>query len=501
MDHSRKRTPKQLGHCLLTRRSFLKAASTAALLSIPGLAAAAAVPAARRPNILFILTDDQGPWAWGGGGHPDARTPNLDRLRAEGALLANYFVTCPVCSPARASLISSRYPTEVGIPDYLGAAADPGLGLDPALPAWPRLLQHAGYRTALIGKWHLGDQDRYLPEHFGYEHFAGFRHGGRISKDPDMEIGGEKRQVPGYTTDILADLALDFIQQHHDESFLVSLHFFAPHANVDNRTADGDRTWLPQNETDWAPFQSIDPTLPEPAHPKLDVPRAKRMTREYLASVAGVDRNVGRILDTLERLGLADNTIVVFTSDHGYNLAHHGIWHKGNGWWLLTDNRGPRPNLWDSSLKAPALVRWPAAITPGSTVERTTSNLDWFPTLLAMAGVALPADALLRGRNFLPLLKGESVPWDDDFFAQYDQWESSAGSGNLRAYRTPDWKLVRDFRNAGKDELYHLAVDPKELNNLIDSADPEVHEQRAPLEAKLQEAMARLQDRVYREPQ
>jgi choline-sulfatase len=484
----------------MTRRSFLKAMlGGASLLVVPGLAEAAQA-SGRRPNILFIMTDDQGPWAWGGGGHPDARTPNLDRLRAEGALLTNYFVTCPVCSPARASVVSSRYPSEVGIPDYLRSPEDESRGLDPDLPAWPQELREAGYRTAFIGKWHLGYEDRYQPQRFGYDHYAGWRHGGSVSKNPDIEINGVKQPpVEGYTTDVLTDHALDFIEKNHEGPFLVSLHFFAPHANG-ARNPEGDRTWLPLPEEDWAPYASIDPTLPEPQHPKLDVPRAKRMTREYLASVAGVDRNVGRILDALDRLGIAENTLVVFTSDHGYNMAHHGIWHKGNGFWLLTDNQGLRPNLWDNSLRAPAILRWPAGIRPGTAVERTTSNLDWFPTLLAIAGVEMPEGAVIRGKNFLPLLRSEQVAWDDDFFAQYEQWETNPAAGNLRGYRTPEWKLVRDFRNPGKDELYHLTEDPKELHNLIESEDPAVRKVRDELERKLREAMEKIGDTDYREP-
>jgi uncharacterized sulfatase len=222
------------------------------------------------------------------------------------------------------------------------------------------------------------------------------------------------------------------------------------------------------------------------------------MTREYLASVHSVDRNLGRILAALDVQGLTDNTLVVFTSDHGYNLAHHGIWHKGNGWWLLKDKQSTRTNLWDTSVRAPAILRWPAGIAAGTTVTRTTSNLDWFPSLLSLAGVDVPDGSILRGQNFAPLLRGESPPWNDDFLIQYDQRENNEGAGNLRGFRTPEWKIVQDFRNPGRDELYHLAADPGELKNLIDSTDPIVITQLRALEKSLRDSMGSIGDSALR---
>lgn len=466
---------------------------TAATILLGFIVPLAAVAAPARPNILFIMTDDQGPWAWGGGGHPDARTPNLDRLRSEGALLANYFVTTPVCSPARASMLTSRYGTELGITDYLPESGGAVKGLDPALPAWPRVLHDAGYRTAHIGKWHVGAREESLPKAFGYEYFAGWRHGAMVSKDPEVEFEDGTRVVPGFTSDIITDIALEYITKEDPRPFLISLHFWAPHANA-NKNAEGDRTWMPLSDEDWNLFKDIKPTLPEPRHPDLDVPRAERMTREYLASVHSVDRNLGRILAALDAQGLRENTLVIYTSDHGYNLAHHGIWHKGNGWWLLKDDRSTRTNLWDTSVRAPAILRWPASIQAGTTVTRTTSNLDWFPSLLSLTGVAVPEGALLRGQNFAPLLRGESPPWNDNFFIQYDQRENNEGAGNLRGFRTPEWKLVRDFRNAGKDEFYHLATDPGELENLIHSNEPQVQSTLKVMEENLRASMSAVND-------
>ncbi|MHC4647567.1 MAG: sulfatase-like hydrolase/transferase [Planctomycetota bacterium] len=485
----------------MDRRSFLKTLGAgAASLVLPGCAGGPRPVDDKgtisRPNIIFVMTDDQGPWAFGAAPDANARTRNIDRLRREGARLTNYFVTTPVCSPSRAGLMTGRYATEVGIPDFLRGSST--LGLSREFPTWPRLLNEAGYATALVGKWHLGKEDEFHPTNYGYDEFTGFRVGGEISRNPRVEVNGKVKRMEGYTPDILTDFAVDFIKRKKSGPFLLSLHFWAPHANTANKTPDGDRTWLPLSEADWDQFRDSDPALPERDYLKLDVPRAKRMMREYLASVASADRNVGRVLRLLDKLGLADNTVVIFTSDNGYNLAHNGIWHKGNGRWLLTDNRGPRPNMYDNSLKVPAIVRWPGVIEPGSTVERTITNLDWFATIRAMAGVAVPNNGFIRGHNFLPLLRGRSIPWDNDLFAQYTMWPDHQTGAVLRCYRTPRWKLVRDFKHEAKDEFYDLSNDPAETRNLIDWPDATIQNTRASLNRKLLDRMREIDDPVLK---
>ena len=208
------------------------------------------------------------------------------------------------------------------------------------------------------------------------------------------------------------------------------------------------------------------------------------MTREYLASVASVDRNVGKLLTTLDELGLDENTIVIFTSDHGFNMGHNGIWHKGNGRWILTDQRGARANMYDHSLRVPVAVRWPGVTTPGMVIEETTTNLDWYPTLLSMARLPLPTDTLIRGRDLTPLLEGLRPEWNNDLFAEYRQHHFE--QSQQYAYRTPEWKLVRDLSNPTKDELYDLTSDPDENLNLIASQDPHVVENKQHLQKKLE---------------
>ena len=422
--------------------------------------------AADRPNILFMMTDDQAPWATGVfEGETHADTPNLDRLFRSGTYLPNTFVVTPVCSPSRASLATSRYGSELGITDWIHPGREPKLGLNPKTTTWYEVVQQAGYHTGLVGKWHLGLTDAHHPTQTGFDYFMGHRGGGWSPKDPTLEKAGTQQKFKGLTTDILADHAIEFLTERPtDRPFLLVLHFRAPHAR-----------WLPVAPADWAPFESLKPKLPHPDYPGLDVDRVERMTREYLASVRGVDRNVGRVLDALKRTGANDHTVIVFTSDHGYSMGHNGIWHKGNGHWVLkkealpkpTENipRGQRPNMYDNSLRVPTAIRWPGVTTPGSTIRMSVTQLDWFPTMVAISGSKAPDGKIVRGRNLAPLLQGASSNWQNNVFTQYSTKHQSRT--HMRCYRTPEWKLVRDFLNPERDELFHLKSDPDELKNLI----------------------------------
>jgi len=450
------------------------------------------------PNIIFIVTDDQGDWTLSIHDTPNSFTPELDKLAEEGALLKNAFATSAVCSPARASLITGRYPSETNIMDYIPVDSD--IGMDTTLVTWPEVLQDQGYQTALIGKWHLGKNSDYLPNQRGYNIFEGFPVGGFKSKSPDVWSEGEwKTFKEEYTPDVLTDITLKHIQnfQQENKPFAISLHYWAPHANT--QFPEGfqppydDRSWLPLKEEDLSYWLDKDPILPEPNFPNLDITRVSRMTKEYHASVHSVDRNIGRIMTALDQLGLTENTIVIFTSDHGYMMGHHGLWHKGNGRWLTNNEEDPegiygsdRPNLFDISLKVPTIVRWPDKINSGTVIRETISFLDWYPTILSMTGVEKPENVILRGTNALPLLMGEEIEeWDNDIFAQYK---------TLRTYRTPEWKLVRDFSDEGKDEFYNLVMDPNEQNNLIHATDQALQNKRDDLEKKMMDVMNTIND-------
>ena len=453
------------------------------------------------PNILFIYSDDQAAWALGVSGNPDAHTPNLDRLAREGAYLKNAFVTTPVCSPARASLMTSRYASEYGILDFIPQPGHPlhdpahPVGLDPASVTFAEVLQAAGYKTGLVGKWHLGDwtesQDKkYHPARHGFDYFMGLTGGGTTPDNPPLEVNGEVKNFTGLTTDILTDYAVSFVEKNRSGPFLLCLNYRAPHA-----------LWLPVAPEDWKPYAYMDPVLPNPNYPDLDTDKVKRRMREYLASTAGVDRNVGRLLKTLDELGLTDNTVVIFSSDHGYNMGHNGIEHKGNGVWITKAPpkgtpdipAGRRPNLYDNSLKVPAIVRWPGRIRPGTVISQTTSSLDWYPTIVEMAGAKLPPEHTVRGRSLVPLLRQEKVEnWDNDLYAEYSMIHYA--QAYMRCYRTPDWKLIKDFKNPERDELYHISMDPEENINLIHDARPEIKGVINALGKKITERMKAIGD-------
>ena len=443
-----------------------------------------------RPNILFIVTDDQAEWAMSCSGHPDAKTPNLDRIAREGVRLTNCFTPTPVCSPSRVAILASRYGTEVGILDWLNPNKEPERGLDPKTPVWPRLLAAAGYRTGLIGKWHLGLKDEYHPSAFGYQYFMGFRGGGNSPRNPELEIDGQVRKAEGFIVDLLTDDALKFLQREPGQPFALSVHFREPHA-----------PYAPVPDSEQRAFAGLDPQVPNPDFPKLDTARVKKLTREYLASVAAVDRNVGRLLDELDRLKLSDNTLVIFTSDHGYNIGHHGVLHKGNGHWILAESpagtgnipAGQRPNLFDTSLRVPAVIRWPRKISAGKSVSRTVTHLDWFPTLLEVAGVALPERTTIRGHSVLKLLRGEgSFDRSDDLYTEYSTQHTSRT--HMRCYRTTEWKLKRDFNNPDRDELYDLRSDPGETTNLATSDRSEAKAAVAELTRRIRMKMVELND-------
>ena len=422
--------------------------------------------AADPPNVVFIYTDDQAPFAVNAAGDHRFITPNIDKIFHGGAHLTNSFVTTPVCSPSRVGLISSRYAFEFGITDWINPGAEKQLGLPASTVTFPQLFQTAGYQTALFGKWHLGIQDHHHPTKFGYQQFAGIRTGGCPPKDPVMEtLEGETKKVLGYTCDIFTDHALEFIQSNKGKPFLVSLHFRAPHS-----------AWLPVRPEDWEPFKDLDPEIPNPDFPNLNVELVKKRTREYLAAVKSVDRNVGRVLDALDAFDLTANTIVVFTSDHGYNLGEHGTWFKGNAIRILKQNPPKqwddipaqrRPNLWDTSLRVPTAIRWPGTIKAGTVLDQTFSNLDWFPTLLAMAGIKCSRKLELRGDDFTPVLTGKSRHWDPDIYLQYSM--KHGATTHMRGVRTPEWKLMIDLQHQGRVEMFDLQHDPDERVNLATS--------------------------------
>ena len=452
-----------------------------------------------RPNIIIIVADDMGAWTLSINNDPNTYTPELDKLGNAGAVFSNCFANGAVCSPSRASLLTGRYPGETGITDYIREGDT--IGVDLSLKMFPGILHDSGYSTILVGKWHLGEPAAYLPTQRGYDRFTGFPHGGMQSMSPRILVEGKWQTAEGaYTPDLLTDYAINYMNEFNPEKtgkpFLLSLHFWAPHANTmfpeGMKPSYKGRSWLPMQEVDKKRWNDAEIELPEPGFPNLDIPLTERMAREYYSSVHSVDRNVGRLMDMLDELHLSKNTIVVFTSDHGYMLGHHGLWHKGSGRWLTKDGLDPagvygdlRPNLYDNSLKVPCIIRWPGVVDAHSKIDETISFVDFFPTILKMAGITIPESILLRGRDFTPILKKETPEWNNNIYAEYI---------DLRTFRTPEWKIVLDFSGKHLNEFYDLKNDSKEQHNLFDSDNAVIRSKREELKRKLINKMRVIND-------
>lgn len=461
------------------------------------------------PNIIFILTDDQAPWAFSLSGDPNASTPNMDRLAREGAYLRNAFITTPVCSPSRISIMTGRYSSEYNVLDFI---SDPGHrlydpdynpGLDPTSITFAEVIHDLGYVTGLVGKWHLGDwtlsgEDRtFHPTNHGFDFFMGMTGGGCAVKDPELEKDGTIRKFEGLTTDILTDNALEFIESNKDHPFLLCFNTRAPHSG-----------WLPVAKEDWAPFKDMDPVVPNPSYPDLNIAEVKSDMKEYLASTRGVDRSIGRIVDLLQDLDLTKRTVIVFYSDHGYNMGHNGIRHKGNGIWITntipddTENilGRYRPNMYDNSIRVPAFIYWPGVVEPRTVINETVTSLDLYPTLVEMAGGELPEDYPVRGKSILPLLKGNfSGGWNNDYYGEYSMINYCKAF--MRCYRTSEWKLVIDFLNPERNELYHIAYDPEENINLYPYSSENLDRIRTELKQKIIDKMQEIGDPLLKEIQ
>ena len=435
-------------------------------------------------NLITIVTDDQGRWAVGAYGNDEVRTPHIDRLAREGALFTRAFVASPVCSPARATWLTGRYPTELGITDWISPdEAREGVGL--RARTWVQELQDAGYATGLFGKWHLGEADECHPTRLGFDTFVGFLAGGNRPMNPRLEVDGELRKLEGPLPDLLTDHAIAFVERNRGRAFHVALHFRAPHL-----------PYGPVPEADSKPFADLEPTIPE--FRGLDRAKVENATRKYYASIHSIDRNIGRLLDKLDEWKLSDRTLVLFTSDHGYNEGRHGINTKGNGHWIVGGRSGPkRPNMWDTSIAVPLVVRWPGKAAAGERVDGLISNIDMYRTLCGALGIALDAASqeTVHGIDGCSLLfsSEEAKPIDRSaLFGQYDLHNN--GLAYMRMIRTERYKLVRHFHTRGMDELYDLESDPEETKNLYRRMRRESPEQLAELERRLEDWMRSIGD-------
>lgn len=470
-----------------------------------------------RPNIIFIMSDDHAAHAISAYGSRVNHTPHLDRIADEGARMDAVFCTNSICSPSRASVLTGTY-------SHVNGVSSIWTELDYRVPTFIDALHDRGYRTGMFGKWHLGEHGVSRPRGFdAWKIFPG--QGDYI--DPEMIDENGSHTVTGYATNIVTDLALDWIDEDSDKPFVAMVHHKAPHRpwipdeKHTHLYADGN---IPEPETffdDYATrskaVQNVRMTLADdmgsedlkqdvPEHLRGDEKRRERMSwkyqiymRDYLQTVQSIDDNVGRILDRLDEKGIADNTLVVYTSDQGFFLGDHGWFDKRL--------------MFDQSLQMPMLIRWPAEIAPGSRCQAVITNVDFAATFLDVAGFdaaeVLPTS---QGRSFRPLLRGEEVEdWPDAAYYRY--WEHDDPIHGAPAHygiRTKDYKLIY-YYGAGLDvpgasrevyepewELYDLNADPTEVDNV--AADPAYASIKAELETKLAQYQERYGDEPYRGP-
>ena len=477
--------------------------------------------AQKRPNIIFMFTDDHATHSMSCYGSKINKTPNLDRIANEGMLFENTFCTNSICGPSRAVILTGKH-------SHLNGFLQNGDKFDCGQQLFPKLLQKAGYQTAIVGKWHLGHGGVSDPQGFDYWEIL---QGQGPYYNPPMIKNGEKVNHVGYTTDIITDLALDWLKEEHDEDkpFMLMFQHKAPHRNwqpspkhltmydevsipepdnlFDNYEGRGTaahqqdmsiaktmtasdlkltppRNLTPEQRAAWD--AAYEPKNEEFRKANLEGKKLirwkyQRYIKDYLRCVASVDDNIGRMLEYLDETGLAENTVVIYSSDQGFYLGDHG--------WF--DKRF----MYEESYRMPFLVRWPGVIKPGSRSKELTSNLDFGETFLDIAGVDIPPD--MQGVSLKPLFDGSTPKnWRQSlYYHYYEFYEDRRSAHMVRRHcgvRTPQHKLIH-FYNLGEWELYDLKNDPREMTSRYD--DPAY----AGVVEELKAELARLQN-VYEVP-
>lgn len=450
----------------------------------------------KQPNIVFIMSDDHAAHAMSCYGSRINETPNLDRIANEGMRFDNCFCTNSICAPSRAAILTGQYNHENGVKTL-------GDGLDGRLPNVQKLLQANGYQTALIGKWHLGHDENNDPTGFDYWNVLP---GQGEYHQPSMYEMGDEKKYDGYVTDIITDLSIDWIKQRNKEQpFMLMCHHKAPHRpwepdekhanlyeNLDipepvtfnddysNRSnAAKEATMRIEDDLDDIDLKIEPPKNLTPS--ELKSWKYQRYIKDYLRVVASIDDNVGRLLDYLESSQLAEDTIVVYTSDQGFFLGDHGWYDKRF--------------MYEESLRMPFIVKYPQAIRAGSVTEDFALNVDFAETFLDYAGVDIPS--FMQGTSLRPVME-ERTPNDWQTSHYYRYWEHLSEPHKVVAHygmRTHRYKIIYYYGEAlGSSntvdesrepewELFDLRLDPYELNNVYD--DPEYKDTKEALKKEL----------------
>ncbi|MCX6619696.1 MAG: sulfatase [Acidobacteria bacterium] len=409
----------------------------------------------RPPNVVYIVTDDQRWDLLSLRGHPYVRTPNMDRIGREGVVFLNAFVTTSLCSPSRASILTGRYSHQHQVRTNGSSPA-----FDQKEKTFPALLRAAGYHTGYFGKWHIGDDPK---PRAGFDEWAAFPGQGRY-QDPPLNVNGTLRQFPGHADDVVADLAVEFLtRQRGGGPFCLCVGLKSPHAEqippprlaheFDNVEVPRPPGW----QEDYAVTGKADVVGKACIQMEkfFDGPiklkgSYDRYMKDFYRCVMSADDAVGRILESLDRIGATGDTLVVFTGDNGFFFGEHG----------LVDKRLP----YEEALRVPMLLRYPAGIEPGRAVSEMALNIDLCPTVLDYCGVRVPDN--VAGRSLRPLLgSGRPKHWRTEMFYDYAEriWQSPA----VVAVRTERYKFIEYVDKADTNELYDLAVDPHENHNAI----------------------------------
>ncbi len=428
----------------LKRRADLRRSALA--LALPLLLTAPASLAAEKPNLLIILTDDHGYGDVSAYQETDVRTPQIDRIGSEGVLFTQMRANCTVCSPSRAAMLTGRNADRVGVPGVIRTHPENSWGyFDPSVPTLADELKRAGYHTSLIGKWHLGLEKPNLPNDRGFDFFHGFlggmmddfythrRHGINYMRRNEEVVNAE-----GHATEVFTDWAIEHLRERGDAGpFFMLLAYNAPHFPI-------------QPPEEW--FEKI-----KARHPEMPPERARNV-----AFVEHLDHHIGRLLDALDEMGLAQNTVVVFAADNGGSLPHA----QNNDPW-----RGGKQDHYDGGLRIPFMARWPAVATPGTRSEYPGLLFDVFPTFLELAGAGAPAD--LDAVSLAPILRGENLETPERilYFVRREGPPKYLGKA-YHALIQGDWKILQNHPFQPY-ELYNIANDPQEQHDLA-KVEPEI---------------------------
>lgn len=419
-----------------------------------GLAAAPLFGQGKKRNLVFILSDDHRYDAMGFTGHPWLKTPHLDRIARQGVHLKNAFVTTALCSPSRACTLTGMYGHAHGVLDNITA-------LPAALPTFPQELQKVGYKTALIGKWHMGgESDMPRP---GFHRWVSFQGQGQYI-DPVINHDGVRQNHKGYVTDILTEEAVKFIDENRASPFMLYLGHKAVHADFfpaerhkglytqetipyPNSYADTDENY--KGKPDWVRRQRN-------SWHGVDGMYNKRVNfeqfyRDYCRCVAALDESAGRVWDHLEQRGLLNDTLFIYMGDNGFQFGEHG----------LIDKR----TMYEASIRVPMLAHCPDLFPGGRAVEGMALGMDICPTMLEAAGAAIPRT--VQSRSLLPLLKGNAQNWRTEFLYEYFWERDFPQTPTVLGLRTDQHSYMQYHGVWDIDELYDIKQDPDQMNNLL----------------------------------